>query len=108
MTTSTDNRVVNSAFELHELNGMSRTAFAAQYKGTKNDIIFLNDGTAHVVVRMDMLCWHGRPGRPLRRLNDIVAIYCGLEEEAYNEENYRKLLRAVYNGRRARVTAIEL
>ena len=97
------NRITWGEEEIHDLNDEPVTLFAKKYEGTKNDIFFTNDGKAYVTVRMSNISYHGKDSGKNIKGDNVKFVYCALENEFYSLEDFKKLLKSVYNGNRPRI-----
>lgn len=100
-------RVTWGEEEVHELNDEPINLFIKKYEGKKNDIFFTTDGKAIVTGRMANLSYHGKDSGKNIKGNNIKFVYCTLENEFYSLDDFKKLLRSVYNGSRPRIKPLD-
>lgn len=94
--------------EIHDLKDEPISIFAKKYEGTKNDVFFTKDGKAHVTVRMSNLTYHGKDSGKNIKGDNVKAVYCALEGGFYSIDDYKKLLKSVYNGNRSRIKPLNI
>jgi hypothetical protein len=85
----------------YNLNHDRPLTFVKAYEGQGIDIFFTKDGRSAIVTqRTSNLISHGKDAGKSMNTSDVKFVYCGLEEEFYSPEDYKKLLNAVYKGSR--------
>jgi hypothetical protein len=83
--------------------------FVKQFPKEK-DIFFTNDNKAHVTKRGSNLTFHGKDGRTDKSFNidNVKAVWGGYEEEFYEVNDYFKMLKSIYHGRKLNIKPINI
>lgn len=92
-------RITEGAEEIYHLNGEPEELFVKEHK--EKDIFFTKDGQAHCTGRGYNLIAHGKGGK-FAHEEDVKFVYAGLEKEFYKLQDFKKLLKSVYYGRKTR------
>jgi len=100
----TEARITHGSNEIHDLNSDTPQQFVKRYD--KEDIFFTNDGQAVVTKRSSNIVYHGKDGGKSINMSNTKFVYCGIEKQFYSVEDYRKILKAVYIGKKAKVTPL--
>lgn len=101
-------RVTHGTEEVHVLNDMPESAFAASasINGLQDaDMFFTEDKRVYCARRSSTLIYHGKDGKGMN-LTDVKSVYCALEKEWYAPTEYVKLLKSVYYGRKSRAKTL--
>jgi hypothetical protein len=93
----------------YNLNHDSPSTFVKAYEGQSVDIFFTKDHRSAIVTqRTRNIISHGKDSGKSMNLTDVKFVYCGIEKEFYSVEDYKKLLKAVYGGKRASIKPMNI